>query len=87
MKRSAFTLTELLVVISIMAILIGLILPVLQSSKQKAKTVLCRSNIKQLTIGLLIYENQNLTLPFSLDNTPMFPPPGGYAGYNGVVVV
>jgi prepilin-type processing-associated H-X9-DG protein/prepilin-type N-terminal cleavage/methylation domain-containing protein len=81
MKRTSFTLTELLVVISIMAILMAIIVPVLRNSRQQAKAVLCGSNIKQLTIGLFTYENQNLTLPFSLDNTPNTPPPGGYPGY------
>ncbi len=81
MKKLSFTLTELLVVISIMAILMAIIVPVLKSSRQQAKTILCNSNIKQLTIGLLMYENQNQILPFSFDNIPIAPPLGGYAGY------
>ncbi|MFA5291935.1 MAG: type II secretion system protein [Phycisphaerae bacterium] len=82
MKRISFTLPELIVVVSIMAILIALIVPVLRSSRERAKTILCGSNIKQLTSGLLIYENQNQTLPLSFGKTITSPPPGGYAGYN-----
>ncbi len=81
MKRSSFTLTELLVVISMIALLVAIFIPVLRSSRQQAKTVLCSSNIKQLTSGLFMYENQNQTLPFSFDNTPIVPPPGGYSGF------
>jgi len=81
MKRFSFTLTELLVVISIIALLIAIFIPVLRSSRQQAKAVLCNSNIKQLTIGLFMYENQNQTLPFGFDDTPMDPPPGDYAGF------
>jgi prepilin-type processing-associated H-X9-DG protein len=81
MKRSSFTLTELLVVISTIALLVAIFIPVLRSSRQQAKAVLCSSNIKQLTLGLFMYENQNQTLPFSFDDTPIVPPPGGYPGY------
>jgi len=82
MKRISFTLIELLVVILIMAILMAIVIPVLQSSRQRAKAILCSSNIKQLAVGLFGYETQNQTLPFSFDNTPMSPPAGGYPGYN-----
>jgi prepilin-type processing-associated H-X9-DG protein/prepilin-type N-terminal cleavage/methylation domain-containing protein len=78
MKKSSFTLIELLVVISIMAILIAIIVPVLRSSRQQTKTILCNSNIKQLVLGLLIYENDNHILPYGFCNDPNMPPPPGY---------
>ena len=82
MRRSSFTLTELLVVIATIAFLIAISLPSLRNSRQQAKAILCSSNIKQLTFGLLLYENQNQTLPYGFYNTPMgTPPPGGYSGY------
>ncbi len=81
MKRISFTLTELLVVISIMAMLMAVIVPVLSSSKQRAKAALCSSNIKQLTFGLLIYETENHILPYGFYNDPNGPPPpGSYPG-------
>ncbi len=80
MKRVSFTLIELLVVISIMAILMAIIIPILRSSRQQAKTIICGSNIQQLTAGLLIYDHQNQVLPPSFDNTPMSSPAGGYPG-------
>ncbi len=81
MRRSCFTLVELLVVVATIAILIGISLPSLQNSRQQAKAVLCGSNVRQLTFGLFMYETQNLTLPYGFDNTPMNSPPDGYPGY------
>jgi len=80
MKRNGFTLIELIVVLVIIALLIAISLPSLQSFRQQAKTVLCASNIKQLTLGLLMYEAENKTLPYAFDNTPLNPPPDGYSG-------
>ena len=79
MKRPCFTLVELLVVISIIALLVALLIPVLESSKQQAKAVLCNSNIKQLMADLLMYESDNQRFPYGFYNT-YTPPPGGYPG-------
>jgi len=82
MKRISFTLPELIVVVSIMAILMAIIFPVLRSSRQRAKAVLCNSNIKQSTIGFLIYETENQILPYGFYNNPnKAAPPGGYPGH------
>lgn len=61
-KRSrfqAFTLIELLVVIAIIAILAALLLPVLTAAKKKAQGAACMSNTRQLTLGWLMYPDDN----------------------------
>jgi len=81
MKRSCFTLVELLVVIATLALLIAILLPSLRSSRQQAKAVLCSSNVKQLTFGLLLYETEDRNLPYGFNEEPNESPPGGYPGY------
>jgi len=53
--RRRFTLVELLVVIAILAILAGLLLPVLSSSRDRARQAQCISNIRDLTLMHLLY--------------------------------
>src|SRR5262245_59647470 len=60
-----FTLIELLVVIGIIAILPSLLLSALANSKIKAQAAGCRSNLHQLTLGWVMYAD---------DNTDALPP-------------
>ncbi|MDO8304131.1 MAG: prepilin-type N-terminal cleavage/methylation domain-containing protein [Sedimentisphaerales bacterium] len=80
-KRKAFTLIELLVVIAIIALLIAITIPVLQTTRGNAKTIVCGSNVRQLQLALRMYEMQNGTFPSAFDtNGARGVPPGGYSG-------
>ena len=82
-KKPGFTLIELLVVIAIIAVLIAILMPALRSVKRQAQSVLCASNIRQLSLGFTMYQQDYKFFPYGIKDVEptMVPPPDRYPGF------
>jgi prepilin-type N-terminal cleavage/methylation domain-containing protein/prepilin-type processing-associated H-X9-DG protein len=64
-KKHGFTLVELLVVIGVIAVLIAILMPALQRAREAAMSIGCESNLRQVTMALILYANSsNGYLPY-----------------------
>jgi len=62
-RTHGFTLVELLVVIAIIGVLVGLLLPAVQAARESARRSSCSNNLKQLTLGMALFEQAQSCFP------------------------
>jgi prepilin-type N-terminal cleavage/methylation domain-containing protein len=67
-RRSAFSLIELLTVVAIVGVLLGLLLPAIQQIRASSLKIACQNQIKQLGLAFHGYQNQNGLLPPGLES-------------------
>lgn len=66
--RRGFTLIELLVVIAIISLLISILLPSLSAARERSRSVICQTQLRELSRSAFMYTNDNTVFPPCVDN-------------------
>jgi prepilin-type N-terminal cleavage/methylation domain-containing protein/prepilin-type processing-associated H-X9-DG protein len=82
--RRGFTLVELLVVITIIAILVALLLPAVQAAREAGRRSQCCNNLKQVAIAMHHYVEQHEVLPLGVVALPLTPPGPAMPGHTAL---
>jgi len=86
--RTGFALVELLAVIAILAVLVGLVLPAVQRTREAARRTACGSNVRQAALALGGYEAAHRRFPAGCDQVPVQPhlPAGTLHAWSSLVL-
>ncbi|HVP11415.1 MAG TPA: type II secretion system protein [Phycisphaerae bacterium] len=84
-RRQGFTLVELLIVISIMALLASILLPSLSKAREMAKSSSCLSNLRNVGMSIAMYASEQKYYPTSYSYVDGDSSAGGYLHWTGVI--
>ena len=80
MKRSCFTLVELLVVMVMLLLILSIFIPVLSGIKRRARALACTTHMRQIMVDLIMYDTDHETFPYGFISQLDPEPPGGFIG-------